>query len=139
MSMRSWTEDGYGYQLINANNLDKIKKFIVDNDTKKYTEEELEGIRESENEWDMEEWIDDLVPWRVAEIINKLEGYKVLIKGYQSCGDTDQDCMIGIEPLYPWSMEESITKEKADEILNKYAEILGIEMAPDYFEAEYFG
>lgn len=139
MSMRSWTEDGYGYQLINANNIDKIKQFIIDNDTKEYTEEELEAIRESEDEWDMEDWIGDPVPWRVADIINKLEGYKFLIKGYQSCGDTDQDCMIGIEPLYPWNMEEPITKEKADEILNKYAKILGIEMTPTYFEAEYFG
>ncbi len=139
MSMRSWTEDGYGYQLINANNIDKIKQFIIDNDTKEYTEEELEAIRESEDEWDMEGWIGDPVPWRIADIINKLEGYKFLIKGYQSCGDTDQDCMIGIEPLYPWSIGEPITKEKADEILNKYAKILGIEMTPTYFEAEYFG
>lgn len=139
MSMRSWTEDGYGYQLINANNFDKIKQFIIDNDTKEYTEEELEAIRESEDEWDMEGWIGDPVPWRIADIINKLEGYKFLIKGYQSCGDTDQDCMIGIEPLYPWNMEEPITKEKADKILNKYAKILGIEMTPTYFEAEYFG
>lgn len=139
MSMRSWTEDGYGYQLINANNIDKIKQFIIDNDTKEYTEEELEAIRESEDEWDMEGWIGDPVPWRIADIINKLEGYKFLIKGYQSCGDTDQDCMIGIEPLYPWNMEEPITKEKADKILNKYAKILGIEMTPTYFEAEYFG
>lgn len=139
MSMRSWTEDGYGYQLINTNNFDKIKQFIIDNDTKEYTEEEFEAIRESEDEWDMEGWIGDPVPWRIADIINKLEGYKFLVKGYQSCGDTDQDCMIGIEPLYPWNMEEPITKEKADEILNKYAKILGIEMTPTYFEAEYFG
>ena len=139
MSMRSWTEDGYGYQLINANNFDKIKQFIIDNDTKEYTEEELEAIRESEDEWDMEDWMGEPIPWRIADIINKLEGCKFLIKGYQSCGDTGQDCMIGIEPLYPWDMEEPITKEKADEILNKYAKILGIEMTPTYFEAEYFG
>lgn len=141
MSMRSWTEEGYGYQLINANNIDKIKKFIIDNDIKEYTDEELIAIRESENEFDMEGWIGDPVPWRVADIINRLEGYKWLFKGYQSCGDTDQDCMIGIEPLYPWNigMEEPITKEKADSILNKYAEILGINAKPTYFEAEYFG
>jgi hypothetical protein len=138
--MQSWTEEGYGYQLFVAGNFDKVKQFIIDNDTKKYTTEELEYINECDEEWELEELIDDPVPWRVADIINGLEEYDyALFKGYQSCGDTDQECMLGIAPRYPWNADETITKEKADELLNKYAEILGINMEPEYFEARYFG
>lgn len=63
------------------------------------------------------------------------------MKGYQSDGDTGQEAMLGIEPCYPWSVTEKdmITKEDADKILTKYADILGVTDAPNYFEAEYFG
>lgn len=140
MSMRTWTEDGYGYPLFNVYNLDQIKKFIIDNDLRKYTVEELLAIKSADDEFELGYCIDDPVPWKVADIINRLEGITV-IKGYQDDGDTDQEAMIGIEPCYSWTMNENDpkTKEEADVLLNKYAEILGITVKPDYFIAEYFG
>lgn len=133
MSMRSWTEDGYGYELYNGKNFDKVKEFIVQNSEFTY-----EDIEEAENDYEIEDIIDCPVPWKVADIINELEGFN-LFKGYRDDGDTGQKAMIGIEPKYPWMYKKPITREEADGILAKYAEMLGITDKPDYFEAQYFG
>lgn len=133
MSMKSWTEEGYGYKLYN-NNLDKIKSFIVNSN--RYSEKKKE-IMEAEDELDLEIVINNPVPWEVADIINDQENTQVF-QGYQECGDTDQEAMLGIAPQYPWA-DFHMTKEKADELLKKYADILGIEEEAEYFEAEYFG
>lgn len=133
MSMRSWTEDGYGYELYNGKNFDKVKEFIVQNSEFTY-----EDIEEAENDYEIEDIIDYPVPWKIADIINELEGFN-LFKGYRDDGDTGQEPMIGIEPLYPWMYKKPITREEIDEIFAKYAEMLGITDKPDYFEAHYFG
>lgn len=137
MSMRGWSEEGYGYPLFTADNFQKVVDFIIENDDRKYTPEKISLMKECEDEFDLEEYIDDPVCWRVAQIINRLEGISCF-RGYLSCGDTNVDCHIGFGTVWPWQ-EERITKEKADEILEKYAEILGINEAPDTFDLEYYG
>lgn len=131
MSMCSWTESGYGYPLFNGNNLNKIKKFL-ENDFKEY------NFEKCEDEDDLEDLLGESVSWCVANIINNKENVNIFT-GYQACGDTDQEEMIGIRPMYPWEMKDIILIEKADELLNKYGEILGITEKPDYFDAYYFG
>jgi hypothetical protein len=87
------------------------------------------------------EYIGGPAAWSVGSIINQLEGTTVF-RGYASCGDTDQEEMIGIEPTYPWLMNEKdrmLTKEKVTAILEKYAAILGVTQNPDDFEASYCG
>lgn len=145
MSMKSWTEEGFGFNLFTEGNMDKVKDFLVDNiETVKkvqhLTELSEDEIRACEDEIEMNDILFEPVSRVVANVINELEGMSVFA-GYDSCGDTDQDMMIGIIPAYPWGLKESdmITKEKAEELLNKYAEALGIDEEPDYFEAEYFG
>ena len=140
MSMKSWSEAGYGYELFNDNNWKNIVDFILRSTTRFYTDEQKKEMYELEDEYELEDIIDNPVAWTVADYINKVEGLTIF-KGYQSCGDTNQEAMIGIEPCYPWNMttNDMITQDEANELLTKYAEILGITEAPNYFEAEYFG
>lgn len=140
MSMKSWTEPGYGFKLYNGRNLGRIKDFLVENQDvykkKPFTEGELEAIRDAEDEYDLADYFDDPIPWVVAEIIRYKEGVTD-IKGYQDDGDTDQEAMLGIEPSYPWHTKYR-TKEECNAVLKKYADILGITEEPDFFRAEYF-
>jgi hypothetical protein len=49
---------------------------------------------------------------------------------------------LGVGPVYPWLLSENdkaMTKEKAFEILAKFAKLLGREPIIDRFEARYFG
>ena len=145
MSMKSWTEEGYGFSLYNGKNLENIKSFIIDNCkfrldfSYSFNNEEIEAIKAAEDLEDIREITSDPTSWIVAAIINDKEFTWSAVMGYDSCGDTDQDEMIGIAPIYPWNPNQTITKEKATEVLEKYAKILGIEEEPDYFEAEYYG
>lgn len=144
MSMKTWTEEGFGMLLFTEHNEDKVCEFI-----KKYnpellpTEDELKSALESGEEIGdiLQDSLGEPVSWHVANIINDLEGTTVF-KGYASCGDTNQEEMIGIEPFYPWTgneVDRALTKDTATAILNKYARILGIKEEPEYFVAEYFG
>lgn len=134
MSWHAWTENGYGYPLFNENNLKKVLKFIADNT-------EYKELTDCENEYEACDIMGQCCADTIAEIINEQEQLSVF-RGYTACGDTDQEEHIGLEPLYPWSLSENdrlLTKEKANQILVKYAEMLGIEETPEYFEACYCG
>ncbi len=146
MSMKSWTEPGYGFRLFNETNLGKIRDFLIGNvglfSVQSLTEEEIEDIRSAEDDeelWEkLEKCFDDTIPYVVAEIIQAKEGASWGIKGFQADGDTDQEAMLGIEPSYPWQTEYR-SKEECDEMLKRYAELLGITEEPDFFDAEYYG
>ncbi len=134
MSQREWTENGYGYTLYK--DFGKIKEFIVENgDFPKETKEEMKGCTDY---CELEECAGDPIAWVVAKIINTLENI-TYVKGFREDGDTNQEAMLGIEPLYPWQMEKPLERDEADSILNKYAKILGITEKPDYFSATYYG
>ncbi len=139
MSMKSWTREGYGYQLFNENNLDDIKKFLIENGN--YTEDEIQTLRTAVDEFDLQEVTDDPVSWIIASHINAKEGLACVFEGYNSCGDTDQEQMIGICPRFSWELEPEnmLSRTMADEILEKYAKVLGITEKQDYFTAEYYG
>lgn len=134
MSMRSWTEDGFGFKLYD--DFDKVKKFVIENG--KYDDEAKAEMYKCEDEYDLAEYTDDPIPWVVAGIINDKEG-QYMVKGYQSNGDTNQEAMLGIEPVYPWAPQKFKDRDEATAFLKKYAEVLGINEEPDYFEAEYYG
>ena len=144
MSMKSWTEEGFGVSLFTGHNEDKVYGFLKQyNPELLPTADELKSALESGEEIGdiLQESFGEPASWHIANIINDLEGTSVF-KGYDSCGDTDQEEMLGIEPCFPWTMNRvdlSLTKFKAAEMLRKYTEILGIEEEPEYFTAEYFG
>lgn len=134
MSWHSWTEDGYGYPLFNEHNLRSVLEFIADNT-------EYKEVLDCETDYDAYDIMGQCCADTIAEIINKRERLTIF-RGYTTCGDTDQEEYLGVEPAYPWSMSENdkqLTKERANSILIKYANILGIKEAPDYFEASYCG
>jgi len=134
MSWHAWTEDGYGYPLFNENNLRKILQFIAENS-------DYQELLDCETDYDAYDIMGQCCADTIAEIINEREQLSV-VRGYTTCGDTNQDECLGIEPVYPWSMNENdkkLTKEKANQILVKYANILGITEPPEYFEANYCG
>ena len=136
MSMRAWTEQGYGFALFNGNNLKNIIDFIIDNSNLSF--DERNELLDSHDEWEMYEVMGDTACSVVAAIINRKEG-SLIISGYDSCGDTNQDSMIGIAPSYPWDGAKRMSQEEACKLLFKYAIPLGITEAPHYFEASYFG
>ena len=148
MSMQSWTEYGYGFPLNSGDNIEAIKKFICENSSIEGLPPEYqipEDMKAGIMECDETYWIYVLLKVYtssiVAAIINDKEG-TTLFRGYGSCGDTDQEEMIGAEPLYPWMMNEkdmTLTEERVDEILVKYAGILGIDEEPYSFNAAYYG
>ena len=144
MSMRSWTEDGFGMLLFTNHNEKHVYQFIAQHNAELLpTENELQEALDAGEEFGdiLWEYLGEPASWYVANAINKTEG-TTIFKGYASCGDTGQEEMIGAEPCYPWTMNEvdwSMTKEKVCDLLQKYADILGIDEVPEYFEAEYFG
>lgn len=134
MSWKQWSEDGYGYPLYNKTNLRKILKFIAENT-------EYKEIEDCESRYDAYDIMDQCCADTIAEIINRNEECTVF-RGYRSDCDTNQEECIGAEPMYPWTLSEkdkTLTKEDVRKILIKYAEILGIEEEPTYFEAYYCG
>ncbi len=140
MSYHCWTENGYGFELWNGKNLQDVKNFILkyDDTMDEETRTEFMGLPE---EYDVEEFIGEPVSYLIARIINKLEHVSFFV-GYDACGDTDQDEMIGIAPAYPWEFshaECAITCSMAHSMLKKYGKELGVTEGPDFFEAEYCG
>lgn len=143
MSMRHYTEDGYGIPFNSHHNKEKIIRFLYDHGQLPpgETPDSLLEAMSEDPYLSMWEFFSECPSDMVARVINKIEG-TTIFRGYWECGDTDQEEMIGVEPCYPWTMNEkdrSLTKEDATAILIKYAEILGIEDAPEYFEAYYVG
>ena len=139
MSMTHWTESGYGVPL--GNDINKILDFILSNTDRSFSEEEIKEIRKAENINEIGDFFDCQPAEEVASIISKLENVK-FFRGYESCGDTDQECMIGFEPVYPWSYLESDnvpSRAECDRIISKYSKVLGITVTPDFFDAYYFG
>ena len=153
MSMKSWSEVGFGFPLWNKDNNEKIKNFILDNleliyDEKNDADETRKRFKEFSEEEDEDNYgieylmfdiLDEFASETIARIIEKKEGEKFFIRGFQPCGDTDTEEHLGVEPIYAWSIKEPVTKEEVIEMLNKYANILGITEEPDFFDLEYFG
>ena len=126
MSWRNWSEQGFGFKLFNGKNDRQVMNFIRKNIPQEITDEEAEALDPS---------------YLVAGIINEKEGTTVFC-GYRECGDTDQEEYIGVCPSYPWQLNDvdrNMTLDMATLILKKYANILDITDAPNYFEAYYCG
>ena len=145
MSMRSWSENGYGFQLYNGNNFNKVANFCV-GDRSKYDKDVLESIDSAincEDEFELCNILDGFGGWAelapvVAEKINKETGLNCFC-GYQGCSNTDVEAHIGIGPQYPWEDKAFNSQEEANVVLTKYAGILGITEKPDFFSLEYCG
>ena len=147
MSWKAWSEVGYGYPLWNDHNTKTICRYIADYAADRLLAEDavtLKRFADGEIELEMyeiEEICDESVSWLIAGLMNEDAG-TTIFRGYCACGDTDQEEYIGAEPCYPWTMNEvdkSLTSGDIIEILSEWSEKLGIDEAPDYFEAFYCG
>ena len=136
MSWSAWTENGFGFPLLNDHNEKKIKEFLIKRLDPK--DDRVQEIIESKDPLEYDEMFAQPLSWTIASMIREETGCK-LVTGYQSCGETDQEEYIGICPDYPWFIETKITKEEATSMLSKYAEELGVDARPEYFVAEYCG
>ncbi len=135
MSFSTWSEDGYGFPLFNDKNFKNIKQFIIDNNDGFYDIEELNKAKDQD---DLETVINDNISIVIADMINEIEDMGIFC-GY-SAGEESEE-MIGITPIYSWSAKPNdiITRDKADELLSKYAQKLGITEKADFFEVKYCG
>lgn len=141
MSMKSWSEYGFGYETDNGKNLPQIKTFLIDNLPVKENPEQIRQIQQAEDTDELEMIVNNPVPHLLASIINKKEGISLMC-GFLPCSDTDAPARLGIIPAYPWDLTESdrkLTQNDAEVLLKKYAELLGITETPDFFEQEYYG
>ena len=138
MSMKSWSENGFGYPVYD-NNFYKMKEFLLANIT---NEELLKGLQNAKSNSDIEsalQFHDTSASEIIADTINKNEGVDVF--SFYKKDENDEPEAVGIVPVYPWTITsaEMKTQDEYVAILNKYAEILGITEKPDYFEREYYG
>ena len=145
MSSASWTEEGFGYELYNKDNCGKIAEFLkkhVDKETcKNYEKLQAYEVNNPDDfEYEMYQILGETAEICIGEIINKETGY-CGFRGYIACGDTEVYPHIGYPPGYQWYRKPDmfLTEEKVREILEKYAEELGITEKPDYFILEYYG
>ena len=136
MSWSAWTENGFGFPLLNDHNEKKIKEFLIKR--LDLEDDRVQKVIEAEDPWEYHELFDQPLSWTIAKMIQEETGCK-LITGYDSCGDTDQEEYIGICQEYPWNIETKMTKEEAISMLSKYAKELGVDARPEYFTAEYCG
>ena len=134
MSWSAWTENGFGFPLLNDHNEKKIKEFLIKRLDPK--DDRIQEIIEAEDPWEYHEMFDQPLSWTIASMIREETGCK-FVTGYDSCGDTDQEEYIGICQVYPWDIETKMTEKEAVSMLSKYAEELGIDTCPEYFVAEY--
>ena len=102
MSMRPWTENGYGYPLFNGTpeNLDAVKKCIIDNAEGPEKDKLNEYLADIADKYEIEEVVGNCPAYNVAECLNKQLNINC-IAGFASCADTGQDMMIGIVGSYP--------------------------------------
>ena len=138
MSMKTWTEQGYGFEI--GNNIEKIAGFLRDHCG--LGEDEYNEILKCENTEDMWCICEINVESCIADAINKENGLTVVC-GY-SIDEYDTPAMIGINPSLPWQMndaDKALTVEKVDELFAHYKELLGADMERenDDFEMSYFG
>ena len=144
MSMKAWTEEGFGVPLYNETNFGAIKDFIVSHNFPEANNRDAKvraSIIDAEDDFELEDVLGEPVAWVVAGIIRDETGYDSF-SGYNACGDTDQEAYIGFKPVWPWDLTDSehkLTKDVAMAVLERYSEELEIDEPPDYFEAEYFG
>ncbi len=139
MSMSSWSEQGFGVELFNRNNMDNIKSFLIAKG--ELNNDEVDDI--IDDNYLLEDVLGEPVSYVIARIINHELG-TTLFSGFCSCGDTNTEEHIGISPWYPWGMKEEdlnffTTKEDAIKVFKPYLNELGIKEEPDYFSLEYFG
>ena len=148
MSSKSWTECGFGMLLNDGDNIEAIKKFICDNTQADSIHHELRlsdelkaKVMECQDTGEIYEVLDLWPSCVIAEIMNVKEGV-TLFRGYPPDCDTDQEEMIGAEPMYPWYMNEkdkTLTQDQAKEMLMRYADMYGNHIEPEYFDADYYG
>ena len=158
MSMKSWSEYGYGFDLWETasdnsdvpGNFEKVKNFIILDmkEQKKrsnpkfydHYDEKIAKVEKAKNPDEIEEVCDSLCHY-LAGAINIREGITVC-SGFMACGDTDMPERIGICQLFPWEYDErskSLTEEDAFKMMKKYADYFGVTEDPDFFEQEYYG
>ena len=143
MSWHAWTESGYGYPLFNGNNTETVKNYCINHSQE--IAEQYKDLVEANDE-DAEITLEDIcectgycnVAQMVAAVISDVNGLKAFT-GYDSCGDTNQEAMIGFEPRYGWEEHDTLTREETDAFLTSLAKELGITVVQDYFVAEYCG
>ena len=140
MSMKSWTEKGYGFPLFNGTDeqFEQVKTFLSANCQELPIVSTPEEITACKDISDLDN-IYDSAAYAVACALNRSLGVDY-ISGYASDADTGQQEMIGIYPDFPWIVGNlPKTEEEAKTIMEKAALLLGISGKPDYFEAEYYG
>ena len=167
MSMRAWTEDGYGFTIDRltktGDNLERsvktaedfkpVLKFICDNldlvmDADSEPRDEIYACR---TPYEYYEFMDQYPSETIAEIINRREGTSCF-SGFPP-DETSYVCRdlgvriiseerVGVAKCFPWQFNKNdkvLSEEDLRGILVKYAKMLGITQEPEIFSAEYCG
>lgn len=140
MSCRSWSVDGYGMSLENADT-DKFMAFIreiASDKLKKQIEEAEQDSDGEEYDWNFLYETFDCNPASViADYLNEKYGTAGFAGNPQDEDYTPDNLLY--QPVFPWEAKEgdrSMTFEKLDEIFDHVAEKLGIE-EPDISLQDY--
>lgn len=137
MSYQEYTYYGYGFELVNATNLDLVKEIIIgaynDEEVNKFVQENEEKdvydfIRDFESQFSCDESVSMTISnWMdVHEDINPKH---IRFTGYADQSEFDTYESVMFEQLYPWQMseeEKNLTQEELHGILSKFANLLGV-------------
>lgn len=152
MSMSSSFIYGYGFNCDCED--EKLIDFVkVHKETfcqsKAETELYDEMLEYTENEYDLEDFFDDYSCDTngsegngavIANIMSRETGIRFIY--CQPDGDCDTYASVVFEVAYPWllnEVEKNLTKEKLENICQRYMDELGIADTPDYLDLEYYG
>ncbi len=153
MSMQEWTVNGYGFEV-----------YASDEGLRNFIEKHRETVEKLDQGDEVLEWIDkhpvssgkpmdslkeefyDYTPedygeeglyGLIADVMKKETGLP--FEYHHDCENVEA---IILPQLYPWQMPDAardLTKEKLDEIYEKYAADFGGKIEADYLTLEYFG
>lgn len=137
MSYQEYTYYGYGFELVNATNLDLVKEIIIG----AYNDEEVNKFVQENEEKDVYDFIrafesqfccDESVSMTISNWMDSND--EINPKGIRFTGYADQSEFgtyeaVMFEQLYPWQMseeEKNLTQEELHVILEGFANLLGV-------------
>ena len=160
MSMRSWTENGYGFGLFTGNNSADVIEFLKNHEEtfrnvcgEKTCDETYAALDQLEDEAEKEGIMDedilsdgltDLLSPSVASAVAQIICYETGVKGFEGFPSGEYcDETVMYVPAFPWQMsqkEKELGPDDIHNILAQYAEELNVpESEIGDQELEYFG
>lgn len=140
MSYQEYTYYGYGFELVNATNLDLVKQIVIDayedDEVNKfvanYESTDVICVYDFIRDFETQFCCDESVSMTISNWMNsndEINPKHIWFTGYADQSEFDTYEAVLFQECYPWQMseeEKNLTQEELDEILKKFANLLGV-------------